>query len=205
MATRGSKGPNTAPKERAPLSPLRPNRPHPAQSLGAAPSADYRTFSRPVYRGPITHNTIAELAEGYRVLNAGQQDMCVAVKDIYTLMQNVGLHVSEEEVSDALRVVSQSERNNSDTFSFKDFLLLMTREVDDTMAEELRSAFYHCDKERTGYVTLKQFTEMFATLGERSSPEELEELLANAESGKEGDKIDYNRFVNELVIRLNSM
>lgn len=205
MSSRGAGDSSFSFKGKASTSFSQQNRQCLTYSGGPAHSADYRTFSRPMYRGPISHNTIAELAEGYRVLSSGHKDVCVSVKDLHTHMENVGLHVSEEEVCDALRVVSQSERSNIDEFSFTDFLLLMTREVDETMAEELRSAFYYFDKERTGYVTLKQFTEMFATLGERSSPEELEELLAIAEMDKTGDKVDYNKFVNELIIRLNSM
>ncbi|KAH9586298.1 hypothetical protein LSM04_005085 [Trypanosoma melophagium] len=168
-------------------------------------SHDFRGITCPVYRKPISHNTIAELAEGYRILSGGQKTVSIAKKDMLALMQNVGLHMTEEEFAEVMRVIGQGENQNADEFSFTEFLLLMTCEVNDTMVEELRSAFLHYDKQKNGFVTRKQFTEMFATLGERSSPEELEELLSIAEQDDTEQKIDYNKFVNELIIRLNCM
>ncbi|ORC85928.1 EF-hand protein 5 [Trypanosoma theileri] len=166
---------------------------------------DVRGITCPIYRKPISHNTIAELAEGYRILSSGQKTVSIAKKDMFALMQNVGLHMTEEEFAEVMRVIGQGDNQNADEFNFTDFLLLMTCEVNDTMAEELRSAFLNYDKQKTGFVTRKQFTEMFATLGERSSPEELEELLSIAEQDDTEQKIDYNKFVNELIIRLNCM
>ncbi|KEG05889.1 EF-hand protein 5 [Trypanosoma grayi] len=167
--------------------------------------ADVRGMSRPVFRKPMSHNTITELAEGYRVLSSGEKKVSIPRKDIFNMMQNVGLHMTEEEFQETMRVVGQGEQQSADEFTFCDFLLLMTREVDDGMVEELRTAFYHFDKQRTGFVTRKQFMEMFAMFGELSSPEELEELLTIAEQDEKEEKIDYNRFVNELAFRLNCM
>ncbi|EAN83394.1 putative ef-hand protein 5 [Trypanosoma cruzi] len=175
------------------------------QANATTTALEYRAMNRPLYRGPISHNIISEMAEGFYVLSGGYKKLFIPSKDVYALMQNVGMHLTEEEFHDALRVIGQSEPQNADELSFSDFLLLMTREVDDTMADELRSAFFHYDKHKTGYVTRKQFTELFATLGERSTPEELEELLAVAEVDETDDKIDYNRFVNELTSRVNCM
>ncbi|CCD14628.1 unnamed protein product [Trypanosoma congolense IL3000] len=174
-------------------------------SVGALPISDVRGTSRPFYRRQMSHNTIAELAEGYRVLSNGQKAAAIPMKDVAALMSSVGLHLSEEEFHEVMRVFGRGEQTNTEELSFKDFLALMTCEVDDTMLEEMRSAFLHYDKLRSGYVSRKQFTELFATRGECSSPEELEELLAVAEQDDMDDKIDYNKFINELAHRLNCM
>ncbi|RNE99979.1 EF-hand protein 5 [Trypanosoma conorhini] len=175
------------------------------QSPTMCTARDSRAMNRPLYRGPLSHNVISELAEGFRQLGGGQKKHFIPAQLILETMKNVGMHLSADEFQDVLRVVGQSEPQNADELSFSDFLLLMTREVEETMAEELRSAFHHYDKQRTGFVTRKQFTELFATLGERSPPEELEELLSLAEVDEVEEKIDYSRFVRELASRVNNM
>ncbi|KAG8346633.1 hypothetical protein ERJ75_001665200 [Trypanosoma vivax] len=166
---------------------------------------DVRGISRPIYRRAMTHNTIAELAEGFRVLSGGQKTVSIPVKDVYALVASVGLHISEEDFHDAMRVFAQRDQPNLEEFSFRDFLSLMTCEVDDGTIEELRSTFFHFDKQRTGFVSRKQFIELFATCGERSTPDELTELLSLVEQDELDEKVDYNRFVNELALRLNQM
>ncbi|SCU65548.1 uncharacterized protein TEOVI_000732300 [Trypanosoma equiperdum] len=174
-------------------------------AVGGKPISDVRGTSRPFYRKPVSHNTIAELAEGFRVLSNGQKTISIPMKEVSALMASVGLHLSDEEFHEVMRVFGQGEQTNTEELSFKDFLSLMMCEVDDTMLEEMRSAFLHYDKQKTGFVTKKQFTELFATGGECSTPEEVEELLTIAEQDETDDKIDYNRFINELVHRLNFM
>ncbi|EPY39347.1 calmodulin [Angomonas deanei] len=119
------------------------------------------------------------------------------------------MQLPEEELLDLLRVVHQSDRpNQQDDFEFSDFMHLMTHEASDEMISEMKTAFLTYDKSKTGFVTKKQFTEMFISMGEKSNAEELEELLCVAEnfvSPDDAEKIDYNKFMTDLVVRLNTM
>lgn len=163
-------------------------------------------FSSPTYRGALNHGSAAELQEGFRILTSGKNYNILELKEMHTFMRRNGLHVSEEELSDVLHVVHQDERSSQ--LEFAEFMLLMTKEVSVGMMEEMKTAFHYFDKAGTGYITKKQFAEMFVAFGEHSSAEELEELLAAAENHLKPDNpemIDYNTFVEDLAVRVNKM
>ncbi|ESL11085.1 EF-hand protein 5 [Trypanosoma rangeli SC58] len=203
MEARGPAGAHVFPKSEV-KSPTGRRKNNP-QSPTTGVAQEHRVMNRPLYRGPLSHNVISELAEGFHQLGGGQKRRIIPAKLIHETMTNVGMHLTADEFHDILRVIGQSDPQNAGELNFSDFILLMTREVDDTMGEELRSAFHYYDKQQTGFVTRKQFTELFATLGERSPPEELEELLSLAEADEVEEKIDYNRFVRELTSRVNNI
>lgn len=167
------------------------------------PSTVVAGLSSPVFRGPLNHGSIAELQEGFRVLTGGKKNSVVTHKALLDVMGYVGVHTSEEELQELLRVVHQDDRTSD--LEFAEFVMLMTREVDNKMEDELLSAFQAYDKNKTGRVTKKQFSEIFLFHGEKSSPEELDELLTIADVGDESDVIDYQKFVRELKHMLNNM
>lgn len=158
----------------------------------------------PVYRDmPLNHGTLAELQEGFRLLTQGQKVNIVSCNAMTDVMRSYGLHITAEELKEVLKVVHQDDR--TDGLEFFEFVRLMTETVSDTMDTELRSAFAAIDSGKTGLVDRKQFTEMLVTLGEQSSMEELEEMMAFAGDCEKNGKIDYNRFISELVLRINHM
>lgn len=160
-------------------------------------------FAAPIYRGTLNHGAIAELQEGFRILTNGQKVHAVPTADLLAAMQGAGMHTSEEELQELLRVVHQDER--TDGLEYPEFVELMTREVDDSFAADLRQAFALFDKSKKGTVTKKQFTEMFVTMGEHSSAEELEELLMLAGITEDSETVDYNAFIGELMVRLHKV
>ncbi|KAG5484633.1 hypothetical protein CUR178_07224 [Leishmania enriettii] len=158
-------------------------------------------FSSAIYRGALNHSVSAELQEGYRILTNGQKANIISDQDLYKTVRNCGLHTTEEEMNDLLRVVHQDERTLG--LEFSEFMMLMTKEIDEQSIEEMRKAFRVVDKKNTGTITKKQFTELFVSAGEHSSAEELEELMLLAETSEELDVVDYNKLISELAIRLN--
>eukprot|EP00744_Colponema_vietnamica_P017272 GILI01024256.1.p1 GENE.GILI01024256.1~~GILI01024256.1.p1 ORF type:complete len:278 (+),score=55.28 GILI01024256.1:112-945(+) len=99
-------------------------------------------------------------------------------------------------------VVSSTVKIIDDEFngkiSFTDFLVLLLRRMHPSDIDEMKVAFRYFDKNGTGTVTTNQFVEMFATMGEQSSPEEIDEMLAFADPESTG-KIDYVAFLNNLA------
>jgi calmodulin len=145
-----------------------------------------------------THGEIAELHEGFRLLAGNRVVQSISVNELKATFDSVGYHPSEEEVRDFISVTNQQAR---DSLTFTEFLLLMTKEADDAMVEEMKSAFRACDKNHTGYISTMQFIEMFATMGEKSSPNEVQELLALADPDASG-RVDYQAFVDKLVAKV---
>ena len=82
----------------------------PTQAPSSVRHAGIAGFSSPIYRGELNHGASAELQEGYRILTNGQKVNIVSDKDLYKVVQASGLHMTEEEVNDMLRVVHQGDR-----------------------------------------------------------------------------------------------
>ncbi len=146
------------------------------------------------------HSEIAELHEGYRLLslNREHRPQSLTIKQMHEVSSAAGLHLHEDEIAEVIRTIDQS---SCSAMTFSDFALLMTRQVDETLFEEMKSAFRFYDKNNTGFVSTSQFCEMFATMGEKSSPDELEDLLNLADvSG--GNRIDYCKFLSRLCAKL---
>lgn len=161
------------------------------------------SMSSAVYRGPLTHNSTVELQEGFNILNHNEKQSSVTMKNLETVMHSVSMHTNEDELRELLKVAQQDDQTSE--LSFADFLLLMTKEVDEKMVSEMSSAFELYDTKRTGFVTAKQFKEIFQSMGERSSDEEIEELMMLVECTDDNDMIDYRKFVVEMANMLNTM
>ncbi|CCW66690.1 unnamed protein product [Phytomonas sp. Hart1] len=177
--------------------------PPPPSSLPSSPTTFVTCLASPDFRGTLTHNTISELQEGFCVLTGGQKTNTVSISDFHAVMVNEGMHVSAEELRELLRVVHGDER--TDGLDFAEFVALLTKEVDDVMVKEMHSAFHPHDKEGTGRVSRKYFAEMFASMGVKSTAEEVDELIALAETSEDSDTVDYVKLCEELQRRLNKM
>ena len=166
-------------------------------SLGSSPFAN----SSVSQLERVTHSDVAELHEGYRLLslNREHRPQSLNIKQMCEVLNAAGLHLHEDEVAEVIRTIDQSGCN---AMTFSDFALLMTRQVDEPMFESMKSAFRFYDKQNTGYVTSSQFCEMFASMGEKSSPDELEELM-NLADVDASNKIDYVKFLSRLSAKLS--
>lgn len=161
------------------------------------------SLSRPVFRGPLNHGAIAELQEGFRVLTGGKKSSVVTLKGLHDVMGSVGVHTTDDELQELIRVVHQDDRTTD--LEFAEFVMLMTREVDASMESEMLSVFKAYDKNNTGKISKKKFSELFLLKGEKSTVEELDELLTIADCTDEANEVDYHKFVKELKTSLNNM
>jgi calmodulin len=142
-----------------------------------------------------SHSTMAELSEAYRMLMGSG---AIGYKELGAQMRSHGLHPTDDDVKDIIRAFNQQQDGH---VNYPEFAALMTRAVDVNDVDSMRAAFASADKDGRGWVTISQFTELFATCGEKSSPEEVEEMLRFADPNKSG-KVDYGLFLSTLAYRL---
>lgn len=146
----------------------------------------------------MTHGETAELHEGFRLLAGNKIVQQIETKTLKETLMSVGLPATED-VDDIFRVANQ--QCMADHLTFPEFMLLMTKQVDERMQEELKLAFRHYDKAGTGFVSIAQFCEMLATMGEKSNPDEVNEMMQFAETEGTG-RIEYGRFIAKLAAKL---
>jgi len=143
-----------------------------------------------------SHSTVAELQEAYRLIAGGAT--AITPQMLSEAMRSVGQHPSDEEVVALIRAVNQRGDGN---ITFPEFAALLGLKIDLGEIEGMRAAFIALDKTMSGTVTTAQFSELFATMGDVSSPEEVEEMLQFADPRGTG-RIDYNMFLATIAYRL---
>lgn len=146
----------------------------------------------------LTHGEVAELHEGFRVLAGNNVVQQIGIQELKDVLVSVGIP-SMDDMGDLFKVSNQ--QSVADHLTFPEFVLLMTKEVDEKMQEELKLAFRQYDKTGTGCVSTAQFCEMLATMGDKSSPEEVHDMMLFADPEGTG-KIDYAKIIQKLADKL---
>jgi calmodulin len=142
-----------------------------------------------------SHSNLAEIAEAFRILT---HENAVDASGLVKLMRAHGQQPTEEEVRDLIKAIDQ---RGDGIIRFNEFTAVMAQPVELEEIEEMKLAFLHLDRERKGWIPAADFTRLFATYGEKSTPEECDEMLRFADPDETG-KVDYNSFLGTLAYRL---
>merc|ERR1712055_1103311 len=85
------------------------------------------------------------------------------------------------------------------TIEFEEFLSMMKKKASETDEEsDLREAFKIFDRDKDGFISMKELKKVASMLGTMLSKEELDEFMAEADSDGNG-KLDYDEFVKMLL------
>ena len=151
--------------------------------------------SRPSLFPDHSHSAVAEIAEAFRVLTSENAfDAAMLTK----VMRAHGQQPTEEEVRELIKTIDQT---GDGLVRFPEFASLMTQPVELEDINDMKSAFLELDRECKGYVSTSDFLMLMATYGERSKPEECEEMIRFADPDDTG-RIDYHSFLSTLAYRL---
>lgn len=167
------------------------NHRHRPSSSFHPPPLTPKTYSYPNQ----SHSTIAEVAEAFRVItNESGFDAAALGK----LMRAHGQHPSDDEVKDLIKAIDQ---RGDGVVRFSEFTALMAQPIELEEIDDMKQAFLEIDKEQRGWVAAAEFLKLFANYGEKSTPEECDEMLAFADPDDTG-RVDYNSFLSTLAYRL---
>jgi len=116
----------------------------------------------------------------------------IGAEELGQVMTSFGWSPSEEELKEMVNVIDQ---DGDGDINFHEFVWLMTREFKDSDVEdEIREAFRVFDKEGNGFISTAELAEVMQTIGEVLSPQETEELTAQADIDGDGN-VNYEEFV----------
>ena len=120
----------------------------------------------------------------------------ITSKELGTVMRGLGQNPTEEELKQIIREV---DLDGNGTIDFKEFLCLMVKKMKDTdTEEELLEAFKVFDRDGNGFITSHELRNIMNSLGEGLSPEEIEEMIKEADLDNDG-QIDYEEFVKMMM------
>jgi calmodulin len=143
----------------------------------------------------LTPEQIAEFREAFNIFDK-DGDGRITAKELGTVMRSLGQNPSEAELQD---MVNQVDLDGNGTIEFDEFLYMMSRQMRDGDTEEdIKAAFRVFDKDGDGKITTAELTHIMNNLGEPLTQEEVDEMIAQADTNKDGI-IDYAEFVHLML------
>jgi calmodulin len=143
----------------------------------------------------LSEEKIAEFRAAYELFDK-DRDGKITTKELGTVMKNLGQNPNEAELE---QMIKEVDLNGDGTIDFKEFLGLMVRKMKDTdTEEELLEAFKVFDKDGNGFITTHELRTVMTTLGESLTPEEIEEMVREADIDGDG-QINFNEFIKMMM------
>ena len=143
----------------------------------------------------LSEEKIAEFRAAFELFDK-DRDAKITTKELGTVMRNLGQNPTEVELTE---MIAEVDLDGNGTIDFKEFLGLMVRKMKDTdTEEELLEAFKVFDRDGNGYITSHELRHVMTNLGEALSPEEVEEMIKEADLDGDG-QIDYEEFVRMMM------
>ena len=143
----------------------------------------------------LSEEKITEFKAAFELFDK-DRDGTITTKELGILMRNLGQNPSEEELKQMIREV---DLDGNGTIDFKEFLCLMVKKMKGTdTEEELLEAFKVFDRDGNGYITSHELRYIMTNLGEGLTPEEVEEMVKEADLDNDG-QIDYDEFVKMML------
>ncbi len=119
-------------------------------------------------------------------------------KEINTVLNQLGTKSTETEISDMMTSI---DKNNDNAVSFDEFCVMIKAsskfELKQDAQDEIREQFKLFDLDGNGSISPDELKKVMATMGEKISDEEIDDLLAKYDLNKNGF-IEYNEFVKYM-------
>merc|ERR1711910_263167 len=120
----------------------------------------------------------------------------ISPEELLGVLRAMGQNPTEDEL---LNLVMEVDIDGNGTIEFEEFLSMMKKKAGEVDEEaDLREAFKIFDRDKDGYISMKELKKVASMLGTMLSKEELDEFMAEADSDGNG-KLDYDEFVKMLL------
>merc|ERR1711962_880054 len=108
----------------------------------------------------------------------------------------MGQNPTEDEL---LNLVMEVDLDGNGTIEFPEFLEMMKAKAGEVDQEsDLREAFKIFDRDRDGFIDMKELKKVTTMLGQQLTEEEVEDFMKEADVDGNG-KLDYDEFVKMLL------
>lgn len=120
----------------------------------------------------------------------------ISSKELLGVMRAMGQNPTEDELNS---MVMEVDLDGNGTIEFPEFLEMMKQKASAVDQEgELREAFRIFDRNKDGFISVKELKKVTTMLGASLTKEELEEFMKEADVDGNG-KLDYDEFVKMLL------
>ncbi|CZR64427.1 probable calmodulin [Phialocephala subalpina] len=121
----------------------------------------------------------------------------ITSSELGAVMKSLGQNPSETELQD---IVNEGDTDADGAMDFPEFLYIMSqksRNSDANLEAELKAAFAVFDKDNDGVISAKELREVMASIGEKLTDAEVEEVMREVDRDGNGS-IDFEEFLQVL-------
>jgi len=143
----------------------------------------------------ISMDFILEMKEAFLLFDKNG-DGFISARELGVLMRTLGRNPTEEEI---MNIMNEIDVDHNGKLDFPEFVIMMRDKLSgEDMEQEIRQAFRVFDRNGDGYISKQEFKHCMMHFGERFTNEEVEEMIAEADSNNDG-KIDYHEFSKMIL------
>jgi len=143
----------------------------------------------------ISMDFILEMKEAFLLFDKNG-DGFISARELGVLMRTLGRNPTEEEIQ---TIMNEIDVDHNGKLDFSEFVIMMRDKLSgEDMEQEIRQAFRVFDRNGDGYISKQEFKHCMMHFGEQFTNEEVEEMIAEADSNNDG-KIDYGEFSKMIL------
>jgi len=143
----------------------------------------------------ISMDFILEMKEAFLLFDKNG-DGFISAKELGVLMRAMGRNPTEDEI---MQIMNEIDVDHNGKLDFSEFTIMMREKLQgEDMEEEIRQAFRVFDRNGDGFISKSEFKHCMMHFGEQFTDEEVEEMIAEADSNNDG-KIDYEEFSKMIL------
>ena len=142
----------------------------------------------------LTEEQISEYKEAFSLFDK-DGDGTITTKELGTIMAALHYNPTEAELQD---MINEVDSDGNGTIDFPEFLTMMAKKMKDADSEnEIKEAFAVFDKDGNGLILAAELRHVLATMGERLTEGEVNQLLQGFEDSN--GFVNYEEFIRTVL------
>ncbi|XP_034324178.1 calmodulin-beta-like [Crassostrea angulata] len=147
----------------------------------------------------VPEETLKDWREAFSMFDKNGDDL-ISAGELGTVMRNLGLNPTEEDVK---KMISDVDKDANGFVDFNEFVSMMLkfqeRPVDPE--EQYLEAFRVFDQDGNGFISPTELQSVMTSLGETLSEEEIKDMIQEADMDRDG-QVNYTEFVKVMINKL---